>query len=97
MRRRTGQRTSTAGLKMPDMRQSQSKQGYGLAKGSIGKRIGLAHERAGNNVIAALLDPVETRNTIDIDDDRRRHEAHIQHGAERLPARKDTRLLTMTG
>ena len=59
------------------------------------QRVRLSHERARNDGVSCIFDARESIDAVHIYEDRWSHQPHIEHGAKRLPAGDDARLLPL--
>src|SRR6478609_8105994 len=93
MRERAADRAAIARLAMADMQETraQQRQAPGHEFGKL--EVALARHRADPDDVIALLDADEIRNAREIDQVIGLHEAEVHHRDERLPARKDLRVL----
>src|SRR4051794_25048318 len=96
MHDRAGDGAAVPGNGVADVREclGDERQARGLGRPF---ELALPHESAEAESPVVALDAVETRHTVQVDEDGRAEEPHVQHGHEALPAGERFRLVAVLG
>ena len=66
-----------------------------FAHGRIVERIALAHQCRRRKEASDFFDPAQFRQEIEVEQDRWRDDAHVEHGAERLATRQNAHVFAV--
>jgi len=89
------ERSAIANRHMRHMRHRLRNQGQALRDNRRAHHLGMSRKRADAHAPAGERDPVERVDTVDVDQETRLCQSHVEHGHEALPPGQDARVVAV--